>query len=67
MKKVTKKKEDIEKEAVEEAVAEEVAEEAIDENEKKIAELSDKILRITAEYENFRKRTACLDFDIMVL
>lgn len=58
MKKVTKKKEDIEKEAVEEAVAEEVAEEAIDENEKKIAELSDKILRITAEYENFRKRTA---------
>lgn len=58
MKKVTKKKEDIEKEAVEEAVAEEVTEEVIDENEKKIAELSDKILRITAEYENFRKRTA---------
>ena len=58
MKKVTKKKEDIEKEAVEEAVAEEVTEEATDENEKKIAELSDKILRITAEYENFRKRTA---------
>lgn len=58
MKKVTKKKEDIEKEAAEEAVAEEVTEEAVDENEKKIAELSDKILRITAEYENYRKRTA---------
>ena len=58
MKKVTKKKEDIEKEAAEEAVAEEVTEEAVDENEKKIEELSDKILRITAEYENYRKRTA---------
>ena len=62
MKKVTKKKEDIEKEAAEEAVAEEVTEEvteeAVDENEKKIAELSDKIPRITAEYENYRKRTA---------
>ncbi len=55
MKKVTKKKEDIEKEAVEE-VTEEIKEEA-SEAEKKIAELSDKILRITAEYENYRKRT----------
>ena len=54
MKKVTKKKEDIEKEAVEEAVAEEVS---VSEDEKKIAELTDKILRITAEYENYRKRT----------
>ncbi len=69
MKKVTKKKDDIEKEVAEEAKAEEVtAEEStveevteevlVDENEKKIAELSDKILRITAEYENYRKRTA---------
>ena len=57
MKKVTKKKEDIEKEAVEE-VTEEAAEEVVaSEDEKKIAELSDKILRITAEYENYRKRT----------
>ena len=57
MTKVTKKKEDIEKEAVEE-VTEEAAEEVVaSEEEKKIAELSDKILRITAEYENYRKRT----------
>lgn len=54
---MTKKKEDIEKEAVEE-VTEEAAEEVVaSEEEKKIAELSDKILRITAEYENYRKRT----------
>lgn len=54
---MTKKKEDIEKEAVEE-VTEEAAEEVVaSEDEKKIAELSDKILRITAEYENYRKRT----------
>ena len=58
MKKVTKKKEDIEKEAVEEAQEEAVAEEvSVSEDEKKIAELTDKILRITAEYENYRKRT----------
>ena len=56
MKKVTKKKEDIEKEAVEE-VTEEAAEVSVSEDEKKIAELTDKILRITAEYENYRKRT----------
>ena len=66
---MTKKKDDIEKEVAEEAKAEEVtAEEStveevteevlVDENEKKTAELSDKILRITAEYENYRKRTA---------
>ncbi len=53
---MTKKKEDIEKETVEEA--EEVTEDASpSDDEKKIAELSDKILRITAEYENYRKRT----------
>ena len=58
MKPVTKKKEDIEKEQAEETVAEEVTEEVVaSENEKKITELSDKILRITAEYENYRKRT----------
>ena len=56
MKKVTKKKEEIEKEAVEE-VTEEAAEVSVSEDEKKIAELTDKILRITAEYENYRKRT----------
>ena len=55
---MTKKKEDIEKEAVEEAQEEAVAEEvSVSEDEKKIAELTDKILRITAEYENYRKRT----------
>lgn len=53
---MTKKKEDIEKEAVEE-VTEEAEEVVASEEEKKIAELSDKILRITAEYENYRKRT----------
>ena len=53
---MTKKKEDIEKEAVEE-VTEEAAEVSVSEDEKKIAELTDKILRITAEYENYRKRT----------
>ena len=53
---MTKKKEDIEKEAVEE-VTEEATEVSVSEDEKKIAELTDKILRITAEYENYRKRT----------
>ena len=57
MTKVTKKKEDIEKEAVEEVTEEAAEEVAASEEEKKIAELSDKILRITAEYENYRKRT----------
>ena len=54
---MTKKKEDIEKEAVEEVTEEAAEEVAASEEEKKIAELSDKILRITAEYENYRKRT----------
>ena len=54
---MTKKKEDIEKEAVEEVTEEATEEVVASEEEKKIAELSDKILRITAEYENYRKRT----------
>ncbi len=38
-------------------VSEEATEEATDEKDKAISELQDKLLRLTAEYDNYRKRT----------
>lgn len=48
--------EDIIDETAEEAVEEEIEE--LSEAEKELAELKDKYLRVVAEYENYRKRTA---------